>query len=74
MLDEEIKLEQKEILRLIDGIKEKSLMDDTTEPTQAIAKLKKIEQQYEKSLEKIQQFRSFEGTLGVEAAAIPQVE
>jgi len=49
-------------------------MNKLTPHRDALLELKKLEQNFDRALEKVEQYRSYEGTLGVEAAAIPQVE
>jgi hypothetical protein len=74
MLADEIKTEQTAMTQQIKNIDQSELLDDKTDPKVALKKLEKLEQQFEKSLEKIEQFRSFEQTLGVEPADIRQVD
>jgi hypothetical protein len=66
--------EQTKITELIGKIESDTLMSKITPHKDAIFELKKLEQTFDKSLEKIEQFRTFESTLGVTAAVIPQIE
>jgi len=73
-LTEVIIEEQKKMVEYMGKVESETLMSKLTPHRDALLELKRLEQKFDQSLEKIEQFRSYESTLGAEAAPIPQIE
>lgn len=68
-----IQQEQEKLVDLIEKIESETLMSKVTPHREALLELKKLEQKFDGSIEKIDSYKSFETTLGVPAASIPQI-
>jgi hypothetical protein len=59
---------------LIEKIESETLMSKMTPHREALQELKKLEANFDKTLGKIDEYRSFEATLNCTAAEVPQIE
>lgn len=73
-LQQKIKDEQTQLKKWITQVESENLMSKITPHKEALAELKKVEGRFDKSMEDIEKFRSFEQTLGTEVIEIPEVE
>ena len=64
-LNLQIQLEQEKLVELIDKIESENLMNKLTPHRDALVELKKLEARFDSSIKMIDQYRSFESTLGV---------
>lgn len=73
-LSGEIQKEQEKIRELIDKIESETLMNKSTNIKDALTDLKKLEANFDKTLAKVSEYRSYEQTLNVAPAEIPEIE
>jgi len=59
---------------LIEKIESDTLMNKMTLQKDALTELKKLELHFDKTVAKIDEYRTYEATLNVTAAEIPQIE
>ncbi len=74
ILTAELQKEQEKIKDLIEKIDSETLMNKNTIPKEALSELSKLEGTFNKALARVSEFRSYEQTLNVPPADVPEIE